>query len=295
MKKIFVLIMCLCVMTGCYNTQTTTNNKLKVYTSFYPMQSLAQEIGKNYVEVVNMTPAGEEAHDFEPSVQDIAGLEKADVFVYNGAGMEHWVEDITDAISSKDLIMVNASEKVDTIQLEGKEAVDPHTWLSLRNAMVQAETVATAFIKADPQHEDAYTKNKEAYIQKLKDLDEKYTKLLDTYKGKMIAVAHASFGYLCRDYGFSQLAVDGLSSESEPSPAKMKEMIETIKDKDISVVFYEGVSNPKVAETIAQETNIKTGTLSTLESLSEDEQKANASYLSVMEKNLEALYDAFRQ
>ncbi len=295
MKKILALMLGLFMMTGCHGNTNQEHDKLQVYTSFYPMQSLAEEIGKDYVNVVNMTPEGEEAHDFEPSVQDIAGLEKADVFIYNGAGMEHWVEDISDAIESKDLMIVNASEKVDTIQLEGKDVADPHTWLSLRNVVIQAEAVADAFSKADPKHKEEYRKNADAFIQSMKALDEKYTKLLEPYKGKTIAVAHASFGYLCRDYGLSQLAVDGLSSESEPSPAKMKEMIETIKNENISVIFYEGVSNPKVAQTIAEETNINTGTLSTLESLSTEEKEKGATYQSIMEQNLEALYDAFRQ
>lgn len=294
MRKILMLMLGLFLMTGCQDNINPKNDKLQVYTSFYPMQSLAEEIGKEYVHVVNMTPEGEEAHDFEPSVQDIAGLENADVFIYNGAGMEHWVEDISDAIESKDLMIVNASKKVNTILLEGKEVEDPHTWLSLRNIIVQAEAVEEAFSKADPKHKEEYQKNKDAFVESIKALDEKYTKLLAPYRGKTIAVAHASFGYLCKDYGLSQLAVDGLASESEPSFAKMKEMVETIKSKNISVIFYEGVSNPKVAQTIAEETNIEISTLSTLESLSTEEKENKATYISVMESNLEALYDAFK-
>ena len=281
-------------MSGCQSQTESDSDKLQVYTSFYPMQSLAEEIGQDLVEVVNMTPQGEEAHDYEPSVQDIAGLESADVFVYNGAGMEHWVEDITDAIETDNLLIVNASENVELMNLEGKETTDPHTWLSLRNAIVQAETIVEAFIQVDPTHEEEYRSNADALIQKMKELDEKYTTLLAAYEGEVLAVAHASFGYLCRDYGFTQLAVDGLSSESEPSPAKMKEMIETINSENISVIFYEGVSNSKVAETIAEETGIQIGTLSTLESLSDEEQEQQATYLTIMESNLEALYNAFQ-
>ena len=83
-------------------------DKLKVMASFYPMYDFAQKIGGDRVEVTNMVPAGTEPHDWEPAASDIKKLEEADIFIYNGAGMEHWAADVLTSLDNKNLIAVEA-------------------------------------------------------------------------------------------------------------------------------------------------------------------------------------------
>lgn len=106
-----------------------SENKLKVYTSFYPMYDFAEKIGGDKIELVNLVPVGAEPHDWEPTTGDIAELEEADMLIYNGAGMEHWVEDVVESLGNKELITVEASHGITLMEghhhhHEGEEAHD---------------------------------------------------------------------------------------------------------------------------------------------------------------------------
>ncbi len=125
-KKSVSIVMLLLVslwMTGCDKpvkeeaaTSSVPENKLKVYTSFYPMYDFAKKVGGDKIEVTNLVPAGMEPHDWEPTTKDIENLEHADMLIYNGAGMEHWVEDVVGALSNKDLVLVEASKGIELME-----------------------------------------------------------------------------------------------------------------------------------------------------------------------------------
>lgn len=298
MKKILSLILTICCFTllsGC----STGNNadkdkKMVVYASFYPMYDFAKKIGGDYVEVKNMTPAGTEPHDYEPTTEDMKGLSKADIFIYNGDDMEHWAKSVIKSVDRKDLTVVRASDSVTLHHTENKD-MDPHTWMSIRNAIKEMNTIKEAFIKKDPAHKDAYEKNYETYAKQMDALDKEFTKELAPYKGRSIVVAHQAFGYLCNDYDLKQIPIDGLTPDSEPSPAKIKEIIKEVHAQNIKVIFYEELVNPKVAQTIADETGAQVKVLNTLEGLSNEEQKEGKEYISVMKENLNNLVYAFKK
>jgi zinc transport system substrate-binding protein len=105
-------------------------------------------------------------------------------------------------------------------------------------------------------------------------------------------VAHEAFGYLCNAYDLTQLAIEGLTPDSEPDPAKMQEVIEYAKKYDIHTIFFEELASPKVAKTVAKEVDAVTAVLNPIEGLSEEDIEAGEDYFSVMRKNLEALRKA---
>lgn len=273
-------------------TKTETTKKLTVYASFYPMYDFAKKIGGDKVEVKNMTPAGTEPHDFEPTANDMKGLSTADVFIYNGEDMEHWVTTALKSVNNANLEVVKASAPIQLQKGKGNE-MDPHTWLSIRNSIKQIAVIKDAFIKKDATNKTYYEKNYETYRKQLEELDAAYTKELASYKGRAIVVAHEAFGYVCKDYDLKQIAIEGLEPDSEPTPAKMKEIIKQVKEQNIQVIFYEELVNPKVAKAIADETGAKTMELNTLEGLSEEEIKEGKDYLSIMKDNLKNLVYAF--
>ena len=113
---------------------------------------------------------------------------------------------------------------------------------------------------------------------------------------KSIVVSHEAFGYLCDAYGLTQMGIEGLSPDSEPDPARMAEIIDFVKANHVKVIFFEELVSPKVAktiaketETIAAETGAQTRVLNPLEGLSDEELKNGADYFSVMEDNLKQL------
>ncbi|WP_334137561.1 metal ABC transporter substrate-binding protein [Muricomes intestini] len=295
--------------------ETTTEEKqvrsdskrLKVMASFYPIYDFAQKVGGDKVEVINMVPAGTEPHDWEPAATDIKQLEEADVFVYNGAGMEHWTEDVLDSLDNKGLTVVEASEGLELMEGEAHDeeeeaeheekgtSYDPHVWLSPMNAKIEMENIKNALADADPENENYYTKNYEKYAAECDKLDTFYKEGLADTKSKDVIAAHEAFGYLCKAYGLNQVGIEGLSPDSEPDPARMDEIIQFAKEHKVKTIFFEELVSPKVAETIADEIGAKTEVLNPLEGLSDEEMESGEDYFSVMETNLKVLKKALNQ
>jgi len=283
------------------------SEKLKVMASFYPMYDFAQKVGGDKVEVINMVPAGTEPHDWEPAATHIKQLEEADAFVYNGAGMEHWTEDVLDSLDNKDLKVAEASEGLELMEGEAHDeeeeaeheeegtSYDPHVWLSPMNAKIEMENIKNALADADPENENYYTKNYEKYAAEFDKLDTFYKEGLADTKSKDVIAAHEAFGYLCKAYGLNQVGIEGLSPDSEPDPARMDEIIQFAKEHKVKTIFFEELVSPKVAETIADEIGAKTEVLNPLEGLSDEELESGEDYFSVMETNLKVLKKALNQ
>ena len=284
---------------------TSSDKKLNVMASFYPMYDFAVKVGGDKVDVTNMVPAGTEPHDWEPAATDIKNLENADVFIYNGAGMEHWTDDVLDSLENKELTVVEASKGLTL--LEGKEeeegeeegdeetTYDPHVWLSPVNAKTEMENIKNAFVEADPENKDYYEQNYETYAKKFDQLDQDYKDGLADTKSKDLITSHQAFGYLCQAYGLNQIGIEGLSPDSEPDASRMDEIIKFAKENNVKTIFFEELVSPKVAETIADEIGAKTAVLNPLEGLTEDEINAGEDYFSVMETNLQTIEDALNE
>lgn len=273
------------------------DGRLKVMASFYPMYDFAQKVGGDKVEVKDMVPAGTEPHDWEPAATDIRNLEDADVFVYNGADLEHWAEDVLATLENQDLIVTEASDGVELLDGEGDHAhgdngKDPHVWLDPLRAKQEMENIRDAFCKADPENRDYYKANYEKYAGEFDELDQEFREGLADAKNRDIIVAHEAFGYLCNAYDLKQLAIEGLTPDSEPDPAKMQEVIEYAKEFDIHTIFFEELASPKVAKTVAKEVDAVTAVLNPIEGLSDEDIQAGEDYFSVMKKNLAALQKA---
>lgn len=270
------------------NASESSGKKLDVYTSFYTMYDFTKKIGGDKINLINIVPSGTEPHDWEPSTKDIKNLEKADVFIYNGLGMEPWVDKVLNSLNNKKLLTLEAAK--DIVPLENKN--DPHVWLNPVNAKKQMEEIRNALSSADPSNKDYYDKNYSEYSAKLDILDKKFKDESLNFKRKEIIVSHEAFGYLSEAYGLKQIAIEGLSAESEPTPAKMAEIIKFARDNNVKVIFFEELLSPKVAQTIAKETGAETEMLNPFEGLSDEDIKAGKDYFSVMEANLSALKKA---
>lgn len=322
MKKIWSILLmgslALLLLAGCSQTEKpnadgnhSQDGKLSVYASFYPMYDFASKIGGDKAKVVTMVPAGTEPHDWEPTAADITGLEKADVFVYNGAGMEHWAQDVLESLQNKDLIAVETSkgitlreghhededehedEEKDEDKHEDKE-YDPHVWLNPVNAKKQMENIKDAFVKADPDNKDYYEANYAQYAADFEALDKEFKDTLSALPKKDIIVSHEAFGYLCAAYGLNQIGIEGLSPDSEPDPARMAEIIEFAKEHDVKVIFFEELVSPKVAKTIADNVGAETAVLNPIEGLSDEQKAAGDDYFAVMRQNLKELKAALQ-
>ncbi|MCD8082978.1 MAG: metal ABC transporter substrate-binding protein [Clostridiales bacterium] len=279
------------------------SSRLRVMASFYPMYDFAVKIGGDKAQVTCMVPSGTEPHDWEPSAGDIAALEDADLFIYNGAGLEHWVDRILGTLGNQDLVVAMASSGI-PLRTEGSHddedgetdsLYDPHVWLNPQYAKLELERIRDAYVTADPDNKAYYDANYQLYAGQFDELDRLFSDTLAPLPRKDIVVSHEAFGYLCDAYGLNQIAIDGLSPDSEPSPAKMAEIIDFVRDNEISAIFFEESGSSKTAEAIAAETGVETLVLNTLEGISDEDQRAGRDYFSVMKDNLASLTEALGQ
>ncbi|OOC62587.1 metal ABC transporter substrate-binding protein [Paenibacillus ihbetae] len=107
-------------------TDTSTAAKLKIKTSFYPMYEFTRQVAGDMADVENLVPAGVEPHDWEPTPQDMAGIADADVIVYNGAGMESWIDQVLDSVKDRDLKVIEASQGIEIMEGEGHSHSHDH-------------------------------------------------------------------------------------------------------------------------------------------------------------------------
>jgi len=168
--------------------------------------------------------------------------------------------------------------------------VDPHIWLAFDNAEIMVSNIEKALIAIDPDNATYYEENATKYIKELNDLDKLYGDTLKTCESKSIVYGgHYAFGYLSKEYGLTYVAAQGFSPDSEPSAQDLATMVEQIKNDNIDYIFYEELTSPKIAETLANETKAKMLLLNGAHNIAKDDYKNGTTYLSIMKSNLENL------
>jgi zinc transport system substrate-binding protein len=271
-----------------------SNSKIQVTTSFYPLAFFTSEIGKNQVAVTNLTPAGAEPHDYEPSAQDIAQLETAELLIVNGAGFEPWLSKVMPDLKAKKIPVLAAAEDLVSLQIEadGETLSDPHVWLDPVLAKQEVAKIAQALMEVDPEHRVEYEANTQQLQAKLDALDQEFRVGLAVCRQKNIVTSHQAFGYLASRYGLKQVAITGLASDLEPTPAELAKIVRFAKDTDVKYIFFETLVSPRLADTIAQEIGAQTLVFDPLEGLTAEDQAAGLDYFTVQRDNLSHLKTA---
>lgn len=293
-KKIFLALSCILmslVIIGCSNSNSTNesnkvNNdskKLQVMVSIYPLKEFTEKIGGDKIEVTCLVPENMEPHDYEPKTKDFEKLMNSDIFIYNGLGMEHWIDSVNNVVSDDKVLKVNSSDGID-VRKEG-ELVDPHSWLSLIQVQKQCKNIKDALISLDEVNKDTYEENYNKFKKELQGLYDEYSAKFNDLSQKDFITGHAAFGYLCRDFGLTQKSVENLYGEGEPTPKELENLVNFCKENNIKVIFSESLASPKVSETLASEVGAEVVPIYTLESNEDD-----MSYLDAMKSNLDKIY-----
>ena len=299
-KRWTALLLCLIVVvsfSACGSNNDKANapeeGKINVSVTFDAIKEFVAAVGKDKVEISTIIPAGTEPHDFEPKAQDLAGLGKARVFVYSGLGMEAWVDEAVSAANNKNLITVEASKGADAIantepeEIEEHGQYDPHIWLSLKGAELEAKNIKDGLVQADPANKEYYEKNYDDFAAQVEKLYDEYNEKFQSAPKKNFVTGHAAFGYLCRDFGLEQNSVEDTFAEGEPTAQQLAELVEYCKENKVTTIFAEELASPDVSKTLADEVGAKVETIHTIESSEDDK-----TYLERMEDNLSKIYDS---
>jgi len=269
------------------NTKDTKDDKLKITVSIYPLKEFTEEIAGDKADVTCLVPNNVEPHEYDPKAQDLEGLTKSDAFIYNGLGMESWIDKVNDVIKDKNIPIVDSSTGVEARKEE--DAIDPHSWLSLKNAEIQSENIKNTLVKLDEKNKDYYERNYRKFKGELESLYGEYKPKFEALNKKNFITGHAAFGYLCRDFGLTQKSVENLFAEGEPTPKQLEDLVSFCKESNIKTVFSESLASPKVSETLAKEVGAKVVPILTLESKEDDK-----SYLESMRYNLDEIYGCLK-
>lgn len=297
MKKTLSLILILSMMfslISCNNNSKeadSNHTKLAVSVTFNAMAEFALAVGQDKVDVTTIIPAGTEPHDFEPKAADITGISKASVFIYNGLGMESWVDDAISAAENDNLVVIDSSLHSDPIkntevdEIEEHGSYDPHLWLGIKSAQIQVQNIADGLAKADPDNKEFYEKNATEYIGQLEAIYSEYKDKFASLENKSFVTGHAAFHYFCKDFGLTQNSVEDVFAEGEPSTKQLANLVDYCKINHVTTIFAEDMASPEISQTLANEVGADVQIIHTMESKEKD-----VTYLDRMKDNCEKIY-----
>ncbi len=269
------------------------NAKPTIVTTIYPLYEFTKQVVGDKAEVILLVPAGAEPHDWEPAPADLIKVKNAAMIVYNGTGMEPWIDKMANTVlTGKKAVVATGAVSLLPAQYneEGGPAesgeADPHVWLDPVNAQAIVQAIAAAAAELDPGNAGYYQANAAAYNQQLAALHEEYAAALTPAPRRVFITSHAAFGYLANRYGLRQVAIMGLAPDAEPTPERMVEIIRYVRLAGIKYIFFETLVSPKLAEVIAKEAGAQTLVLNPIEGLADEELARGENYLSIMRMNL---------
>ncbi len=283
--------------------QSNVSDKLKIVTTLFPLYDFARTVGGENVQISLLLPPGVEPHNFEPRPEEIMTVAKADIFIYTNREMEPWAEKLVSSVTRNNKPLKveagagaryigTASATIDEHHGDKHQegSRDPHIWLDLVNAGLMVDNIAEALASQSPAKKELFMANAAAYKERLQALDNRFrSELTNCTTKEFIHGGHYAFAYLAERYNLNYLSAYGVSADSEPSPRKMVELIDTIRKHKLKSVFYEELLSPAVARSVAAETGASLIKLHGLHNLEKQEFDSGATYIGLMEKNLAAL------
>ena len=329
MKRIISLLLALALtlsLTACTApAEKAHGGKLQIVTTLFPYYDFARAIVRDRADVTLLLSPGREAHSFEPTPLDAVTISEADVFLYNGGEGEYWVDSMLGAAGENIAVASRMMDYVDALNEEYVEGMqgadghdhnhehgshndhdhdheedehdsdeieyDEHIWTSPKNAVVLCRAVCDAICRADAENAVFYRANCENYCAQLEDLDARFAALCESAPRRLLIFADRfPMLYFCREYGLDyRAAFHGCSGDTEPSLATIKFLIDKVEDENIPVVYTIDFGTKKVAAVVSECTGAAIETLYSMQTVSRADFDAGETYLTLMERNFEAL------
>lgn len=251
-----------------------------------------------------LLPPGMEPHSFEPKPNDIIRISKAGLFIYANPYMEPWAESILKGIDRQNLRVVVAGQGTSYLKVPSADGhdheghgtlgadvhagvMDPHIWLDFGNAARMVDTILAGFVAVDPANEEQFRSRATELKGSLAALDLRYREGLSSCATRtFLHGGHFTFGYLAQRYGLKYRSLSGISSESEPSAAKMTAMVRQIRSSGVRYLFAEELLSPRLTETLANEAGVAVLKLHGAHNLGKDDVQRGVGFIGLMEQNL---------
>ena len=321
MKKLLPLLLSLCLLlTACGQAIPEREpGRLHIVTTVFPAYDFARAAAGALADVELLLPPGTESHSYEPTPADILAVQDCDLFIYLGGESDEWVETILDAVEPRGerLRMIDCVPLLEEELVEGMQAeighdhehdhdegehshgegevigLDEHVWTDPANAAVITRAIGERLSALDEVHGDTYRSAAEDYADKLERLDREFTEFFSEYRSPMVFGDRFPLRYFAAAYGVEYYAAfPGCGTQTEPSAATVAFLTEKVRREQLPVVWYIEFSNHLVADSIAEATGTRTALFHTCHNISREDLEAGATYISLMEGNLDRLRTA---
>ncbi|MDR0854495.1 MAG: metal ABC transporter substrate-binding protein [Clostridiales Family XIII bacterium] len=313
-----ITLMIALVMTGCgqsseQRTGGEADEKISIVATVFPPYDFAREIAASKANITMLLPPASESHSFEPTPKDIIEIQNCDVFIYVGGESDEWVNEVLESMDTSEMKIITLMDCVAAVPEEvvsgmeeeeeesteestgsGEPEYDEHVWTSPQNAKLIVQKISDALCEVDRANSSSYRENTAAYQTRLDELDTKFQAVVDGAVRKTIIFGDRfPFRYFADTYGLTYFAAfPGCSTETEPSAATVKFLIDKINEENIPVVFHIELSNEKMANTISEATGAKVLLLHASHNISKADFESGVSYLDIMTQNVDAIKEA---
>lgn len=271
--------------------------KLKIVTTFTIIQDIAQNIAGDAATVESITKPGAEIHDYQPTPRDIVKAQSAQLILWNGMNLERWFERFFENV--KDVPAVVVTEGITPLPIrEGayNGNPNPHAWMSPSNALIYIENIRAGLVKYDPANAETYNRNAKAYAEKIKAIDsplrERLSRIAEQHR--WLVTSEGAFSYLAKDYQFNEVYLWPINADEQGSPQQVRRVIDTVREKQIPVVFSESTVSDKPAKQVSKETGAKYGGVLYVDSLS-NEKGPVPTYIDLLNVTVETIAKGFDQ
>lgn len=287
---------------------------LRVVATTTVFADLAANVAGDRAQVTSLIPVGADPHTWEPSTSQARNVANADVFLYNGLGLEPWAERLVTNVGRRDLVVVRLSEGLSPIagvsfQVPGQrsgsvraggdtddhfddehnhEDGDPHFWLDITNAMHYVRRIEQVLTAADPAGADYYRERAETYLTELAELDRWFAEQIERIppERRVLVTYHDAYAYMANRYGLELVGFVVRNPDREPAPRELADLVRTIRERGVPAVFAEPQVNARFAQTLAREAGVHVGVLYT-DALTADV----PTYVDMMRTNATALVE----
>ena len=284
---------------SCGEVERSTG-KISVVTTIFPYYDFARSVSKGTCDVDMLLKPGSDVHSFEPTPSDILKIRNADLFIYNGGESDEWVDSILESLGDTDKpVVMKMTDYVKPLtemdaDHHAEDEEDEHIWTSLDNAKTLVSKISDEVSKLDQKNKSVYAKNSLDYIEKISKVQGEIENTVNSSKSKKIVVGDRfPLLYFATEFSLDwECAFPGCSTETEPSLDRLSKLTDTIEKYKIKTILKLEMSENKVADTLADETNTKVRTFYSAESVSKEDFAKNVTYVDLMERNNNALKEA---
>jgi zinc transport system substrate-binding protein len=300
------------------NKNQSKQQKPIIITTLFPFYDITRTLIGDQADISLLLPPGIEPHSFEPTPQDIVQIQEADIFIYTGDSMEPWVKDIISNLP-KTVTVINASQGITLIEdaddhghghaddhghghaddhghghadekNKEKLALDPHFWLDFNNTIIATKTISDTISSKNIVDTTLLSQNRDILTRDFTQIDIDYRDTLGKCRNKTILQAgHRTFGYLAKRYNLEYITTEELSPNSDTSAQDIANLVDEIKAEKAKAVFSEELIEPRIANTISDETGVPILLLNGAHNITSDQFKSGTSFINIMRDNLENL------